>query len=137
MDTPALSTKLVAYLTVNDIPFTNQDFLTGIPEGEQDQILYWNEAVLGPVPTNEQMDAAYAVWEGQQIAAQNKAEAMALLQQTDWTATVDISDPTYSIPYLTNQNAFLAYRSQVRAIAVNPPTTPVVFPPQPDEEWSS
>lgn len=67
---------------------------------------------------------------------QNKANATALLQETDWTCTVDITDPQYSNPYLMNQNEFLAYRSQVRDIALNPPTTPAVFPPMPAEIWS-
>ena len=67
--------------------------------------------------------------------AANKAQAESLLQQTDWTATVDINNPTYSNPYLGNQDAFLAYRSQVRQIAVNPPTTPATFPPMPEEVW--
>lgn len=71
------------------------------------------------------------------IQAQNKTDATSLLQQTDWTCTVDITNPQYSNPYLMNQDAFLAYRSTVRAIAVNPPTTPAVFPPKPDEVWSS
>ena len=70
-------------------------------------------------------------------SAQNKTTATQLLQQTDWTCTVDINNPEYSNPYLMNQDEFLMYRSQVRAIAVNPPTTPAVFPPMPDEVWSS
>jgi hypothetical protein len=71
------------------------------------------------------------------IQQQNKNTATDLLQQTDWTCTVDINNPQYSNPYLTNQDAFLAYRSTVRAIAVNPPTTPAVFPTMPQEVWSS
>jgi hypothetical protein len=67
----------------------------------------------------------------------NKQQATTLLQQTDWTCTVDINNPQYSNPYLMNQDAFLAYRSTVRQIAVNPPTTPAVFPTQPQEVWSS
>ena len=73
----------------------------------------------------------------EQIQAENKQEAKSLLQQTDWTCTVDISNPQYSNPYLMNQDAFLAYRSTVRQIAVNPPTTPAVFPVMPDEIWST
>lgn len=68
---------------------------------------------------------------------QNKQQATTLLQQTDWTATVDINDPQYSNPYLTNQNEFLAYRSQVRQVAVNPPTTPATFPVEPTAQWSN
>jgi tripartite-type tricarboxylate transporter receptor subunit TctC len=73
----------------------------------------------------------------EQIQAQNKAEAEQLLQATDWTATVDINNPQYSNPYLGNQDAFLAYRSQVRQIAVNPPVIPAVFPEKPQEVWVS
>lgn len=65
----------------------------------------------------------------------NKTEASQLLAATDWTATVDISDPQYSDPYLGNQDAFLAYRSDVRKIAVNPPIVVDVWPVKPDEVW--
>lgn len=68
---------------------------------------------------------------------QNKAEAEQLLKDTDWTATVDINNPQYSNPYLGNQDAFLAYRSQVRQIALNPPIVPAVFPEKPQEVWIS
>ena len=73
----------------------------------------------------------------EEIQQQNKQQATQLLQQTDWTCTVDINNPQYSNPYLTNQNEFLTYRSQVRAIAVNPPTTLAVFPDAPTEVWSN
>ena len=64
--------------------------------------------------------------EGQQIQAQNKATASQLLTESDWTTQSSVADPAVSNPHLTNQAAFLAYRSQVRAIAVNPPTTPEI-----------
>lgn len=67
----------------------------------------------------------------------NKNTATTLLQETDWTATVDITNPQYSDPYLTNQTEFLAYRSTVRQIAVNPPTTEATFPEQPIAIWSN
>jgi hypothetical protein len=73
----------------------------------------------------------------EEIQSQNKQEAQSLLQQTDWTCTVDINNPQYSNPYLANQDEFLAYRSTARQIAVNPPTTPAVFPPMPEEVWAS
>lgn len=65
----------------------------------------------------------------------NKATAESLLQATDWTATVDINDPQYSNPYLDNQPEFLAYRSDVRKIAVNPPVTVDAWPTIPEEVW--
>ena len=132
-----LNTQIMAYLTVNNIVYSEGDYQTGIPPNGVEQFLYWNTEKLGAEPTQAQLDEAYPIYEGQQIAAQNKATATQLLQATDWTCTVDITNPQYSNPYLMNQDAFLAYRSQVRAIAVNPPTNPAVFPNKPDEVWSS
>jgi hypothetical protein len=71
----------------------------------------------------------------QQYRDNNKAQATSLLNATDWTCTVDINDPQYSNPYLGNQPAFLAYRSQVRQIAVNPPITVSEWPTPPEEVW--
>ena len=132
-----LNTQIIAYLTVNNIAYTPSDYFTGQPEGQANQILEWNTDKLGAEPTQAQLDAATPIYEGEQIAAQNKTAATYLLQQTDWTCTVDINNPQYSNPYLTNQDAFLAYRSTVRNIAVNPPTTPATFPAQPQAVWSS
>lgn len=73
----------------------------------------------------------------QQARDANKSQAQSLLQETDWTATVDINNPEYSNPYLMNQNEFLAYRSQVRQIAINPPIVVDPWPTKPDEVWSS
>lgn len=101
-----------------------------------------------PIPTG-----SYAVWSAPewsyvagdppsypaptQIQQENKNIAVQLLQETDWTCTVDINNPLYTNPYLTNQDAFLTYRSQVRAIAVNPPSVVAVFPQIPSAAWSS
>lgn len=82
------------------------------------------------------MDSIFLPPNEEMIAAQNKQQATVLLQQTDWTCTVDITNPEYSNPYLANQNEFLAYRSKIRQIAVNPPTTPAAFPNQPETVWS-
>jgi hypothetical protein len=133
----ALFNKIVAYLTINNIPYNPSDCVTGQPNGEPDQILYWNVDALGEIPTTKQLDDAWVIYAGQEIQFQNKAQAKSLLQATDWTCTVDITNPQYSNPYLANQDEFLTYRSQVRQVAVNPPIDPVTFPPQPDEVWAS
>lgn len=73
----------------------------------------------------------------EETQAKNKLAAESLLQQTDWSATVDINNPEYSDPYLMNQSDFLTYRSLVRNIAVNPPTTQAVFPTMPNAIWST
>mgnify|MGYP000102456391 CR=1 FL=1 len=130
-----VSQKIIAYLEVNNIYYNSNDFVTGLTEANQDIILYWNFEALGTEPTEAQMNEAYLIWEGQQIAEQNKTTASQLLTATDWTATVDINDPQYSNPYLGNQPEFLAYRSSVRQIAVNPPVTVATWPTKPDEVW--
>ena len=132
-----LNNQIIAYLTVNNIAFTNEDYETGQPEGEADQILSWNIEKLGLEPTQVQLDSAYPIWLGQQVQSQNKQQASTLLSQTDWTATIDISNPQYSNPYLDNQDEFLVYRSSVRNIAVNPPTIPAVFPIIPSNIWKT
>lgn len=72
----------------------------------------------------------------EEIQAQNKQQASALLYQTDWTTIADVADPINS-PYLANQAEFITYRNLVRNTAVYPPTTPVVFPAVPTEVWGS
>lgn len=132
-----LNTEIIAYLTVNNIAYTINDYKTEQPIDGENAIVYWNTEALGVQPTQEQLDAAYVVWEKQQIANQNKQQASSLLQATDWTCTIDINNPQYSNPYLTNQDEFLAYRSLVRQIAVNPPSEPAIFPTVPTEIWSN
>ena len=82
------------------------------------------------------MDAEQIAAKNAELAANNKTKATTLLQQTDWTAIPDVADPLKSNPYLMNQADFVAYRSTVRAIAVNP-TFDAVFPEMPVEQWSS
>lgn len=62
-----------------------------------------------------------------------KKEASALLYETDWTTIPDVADPTQT-PYLKNQTEFIAWRSQIRVLAINPVVDPV-FPPTPEAVW--
>jgi hypothetical protein len=132
-----LNSQIIAYLSVNNISYVVGDYMTGQPQGQPNQILYWNTEKLGTQPTQEQLDAAYPIWEGQQIQAENSAKAQQLLTTTDWTAIASVADPLVSNPYLTNQAEFLSYRSAVRNIGVNPPVTPATFPAEPGQQWSS
>lgn len=72
----------------------------------------------------------------QNEAAQNKQKGKQILSDTDWTAIPSVADPLQSNPYLTNQAEFLAYRSAVRDIVLNP-TWDAVFPVPPVEIWSN
>lgn len=133
-----LNNKIVAYLSINQIDYTSDDYQTGQPEGQSDQILIWNIEKLGPEPTQVQLDESYLIWENQQIKIENKTKAIELLQTTDWSAIPTIANPQYSDPYLTNQSDFLNYRNQLRTIAINPPETLVTnWPTKPDAIWSN
>ena len=132
----SLNTQIIAYFSVNNISYTNEDYVVTQTGNNPEKITYWDVAALGAEPTQAQLDAALPIYEGEQIAAQNKQQATALLQETDWTTIPDVADSALSDPYLTNTAEFAAYRSNVRKIAVNPPTTPAVFPPVPDEIWA-
>jgi len=137
----SLNASLNAYCVLNNLPLTKPNsidatYITMLVDNV-DTCTYWDTDLLGTYPTQAQMDAAYATWEGQQIQAQNSAQAQKLLSATDWTAIASVADPAVSNPHLTNQTEFLSYRSAVRAIGVNPPTTPATFPTVPTATWSS
>jgi hypothetical protein len=72
----------------------------------------------------------------QSQAAQIGSQAASLLSATDWTTIPSVADPAQSDPYLTNQAEFIAWRSQVRAIAVTPKYDSII-PPQPKDQWSN
>jgi hypothetical protein len=87
----------------------------------------------GTKPTQAECDSEQIVLEQEELLAQCKAKASALLYETDWTTIPDVADPA-NTPYLTNQAEFIAWRSQVRALAINPVVDPV-FPTKPNEIW--
>lgn len=82
------------------------------------------------------LDPEQIAYNEQQAKAANKAQATTLLQQTDWTTIPDVSNPEISDPYLVNANEFVAYRNEIRKIAVNPPITVEVWATMPNEVWS-
>lgn len=89
---------------------------------------------------DEAFDAngAIVIYDAQAVETQAKKntckqQASKLLYETDWTTIPDVADPANS-PYLTNQAEFIAWRSQIRALAVNPVVDPI-FPEKPVEIW--
>lgn len=81
-----------------------------------------------------QYDSVAVQEEADKLACSDQAKA--ILTATDWTSIADVGNPDASNPYLVNQTAFIAYRSQIRALAINPVANPV-WPTQPTEQWSS
>lgn len=65
----------------------------------------------------------------QQIQEANKAQAQSLLLASDFTQLPDVN--------LSNKADWSAYRSQLRAIANNPPVTRATFPTEPPLVWAS
>lgn len=110
----------------------NQIFEIGLP-------LYWLDCPDDIIAYN------YQYTQGQFVkyeppaptADENKQTAVSLLQQTDWTTIADVGNPQLANPYLANQAAFISWRSQVRAIAVNPIGGNLDWPDLPDEVWQS
>lgn len=72
----------------------------------------------------------------QSQAAQIASQGKRILANTDWTAIDSVANPEESQPYLLNRAEFLAYRSAVRAIVLNP-SYDSVYPEAPVEQWSS
>jgi hypothetical protein len=86
-------------------------------------------------PTQAELDAQWNSTQETIAKASCKQQASELLYATDWTTIPDVADPVNN-PYLMNQADFIAYRNQVRQLAVNPVVNPV-FPTKPTEQWSS
>ena len=86
-----------------------------------------------PKPTQAELDALWASTQEESLKEACKKQASQLLYETDWTTIADVADPA-NTPYLTNQADFIAWRSQIRALAVTPVVDPV-FPPKPTEIW--
>jgi hypothetical protein len=97
--------------------------------------LVWNSTVVAK-PTQEVLDAERVTLDQQAPYVACKQEASRRLYLTDWTTIADVADPTKSDPYLTNQAAFVAYRSNLRKLAVNPEVNPV-WPVEPTAAWSA
>ena len=69
-------------------------------------------------------------------AEENKSTAMVYLANTDWVNEPDVINPDLN-PHLLNQAEFITYRSQIRAIAVNPVAGILTWPTEPTSQWSS
>jgi len=62
-----LNDQIIFYLSQNHIAYATGDYETGQPDGQPDQVLRWNAEKLGPQPTQEQLNATWAI----KVAADN------------------------------------------------------------------
>ena len=121
---------MINYAQILYINYADKQYILN---GDSYDGLEWLDS--SPKPTQAELDALAPSTDEQVAKNDCKQKAVALLQATDWTTIPDVADPAVSTPYLMNQATFAAYRSQVRALAVNPVANPV-WPVQPNEEWS-
>lgn len=94
----------------------------------------WINPAIAPV-TDAEINAEYQALLDQEPVNECKAQAMSLLQATDWVNQPDVRDPANS-PHLVNFAEFDVYRLAVRQYAVYPVANPM-WPTKPTEQWSS
>lgn len=120
------------YVWVQDVDMPSYNWLT---QGISEEIPHQTDGVWYRTWVIYDLDASQIAVNENAARQQNKNTATSLLSSTDWTATIDVSDPQYRNPYLANQSEFLSYRSQLSNIALNPPVTVDVWPEKPNEHW--
>lgn len=97
-----------------------QENITELPQWALNALNAWevawaNSHIPAPPPTPEEIQAA------------NLETARLLLTESDFTQLADVN--------LINKQDWILYRSQIREIANNPPTTVVNFPFAPPLSW--
>jgi hypothetical protein len=68
-------------------------------------------------------------------STENKLKAVSLLKETDWVTFPDVVDTSLT-PHLLNQDEFIEYRRQLRAISVDPIDGYINWPVIPNEKWA-
>jgi hypothetical protein len=109
---------VAGWIEYDDQP--NED-ITVLPEWAYNAMAAWTVANT-PIPPEPP------------TAAENQAPASGILSSTDWTTIADVADPINS-PYLANQDEFIAYRNEIRNIAVYPTAGDLVWATPPVEVW--
>jgi hypothetical protein len=98
----------------------NEDIIV-LPEWADNAMAAWTVANT-PIPPSPP------------TAQQNQSTASQLLTGTDWTTIADVASPINN-PYLANQDEFIAYRNEIRKIAVYPTAGDLVWATPPVEVW--
>lgn len=107
------------------------DIVYGYDETDPTQLPYIQQAIANGW---QNITGNWPLPDPAPTAEQNKATAANLLTFTDWTTIADVADPKNS-PYLSNVADFIAYRNEIRQIAVYPVAGDLVWPVKPSEVW--
>lgn len=117
-------------LTSKPYDFNTQKLVSVPPYFDNVDDLHWVCTVVVEDLTPEEIEQR-----NQFLRQTNKIKAKQLLAETDWTATMDVSNPEYRNPYLENQDDFLFYRNDLFKIVLNPPIVVEAWPTKPSENW--
>ena len=113
---------MIDYATILSLNYPNTSWSLN---GDSYDGLNWLDS--SPKPTQAELDA---LWQPTQnnIAKRNcKAEAKALLAQTDWAVLPDVG--------LANSAEYVTYRTTLRNLVINP-VADAIMPTEPEPVWS-
>lgn len=95
--------------------------------------LNWFDTVQSK-PTEQEVNDEIARQQYQESFGTCKAKAKTLLSETDWVELPSVGDASNAL-YVVNVAELVAYRNQVRELAVNPVANPV-WPAKPETQWN-
>lgn len=101
----------------------NED-IASIPEWADNAMAAWTVANTPTPPPEPPVPTA----------DDNYRLALNKLVSTDWATIPDVANQINN-PYLANQDQFIAYRNEIRKIAVYPVAGNIVWAIQPIEDW--
>jgi hypothetical protein len=122
---------MINYAQILYINYVDKQYILN---GDSYEGLDWLDP--SPKPTQAELDALAPSTDEKVAKNTCKQQASELLYATDWTTIPDVANPSDSNPYLINQREFMTWRSEIRALAVNPVVDPV-WPTQPTPQWGN
>lgn len=114
-----LNDKIVAYLTLESISFSSEDFMTGYTASDPDRVLYWNDVTLGTFPNEETLNQYYNTYSNLQQWILVREERNLKLNSSDWTQLSDAS---------IDKNPWIIYRQELRDITLQPDPFNITWP---------
>lgn len=109
----------------------NLEFNDGTKNENLNALPFWGTSCID---LWTQADAAAKIFSDELLIMDCKFRAQIYLQETDWVELPSVTDVN-SVPHLLNKSDFVAYRSAVRILVIDPITNPV-FPTAPKAIWS-
>lgn len=106
----SLNDKIVSYLQLNKIVFSNQDFLI-VSSNNIEEIIKWNLEKLGPIPSEEVLNSSFDLMQQETKSIEVREERNKRLSATDWLITKAV-ETNLPVPETWRQ-----YRQELRDIS--------------------